>query len=142
MPGFSAVVFAAPLDANSLFFFGVFCIGFGAGFFSVGTLAAAMGMERKEFVGLALGAWGAVQATAAGLSIAFGGAMRDFVSSLASQGALGNTLAQPVTGYSSVYYVEICLLFMTLIAIGPLVRKTSPTASTPPERFGLADLPG
>ena len=141
MPGFSAVVFAAPLDTNPLFFAGVFCIGFGAGFFSVGTLAAAMGMERREFVGLALGAWGAVQATAAGLSIAFGGAMRDFVSSLASQGALGNTLAHPVTGYSSVYYVEICLLFMTLIAIGPLVRKTSATESNPPERFGLADLP-
>ena len=142
MPGFSAVIFAAPLDANSLFFVGVFCIGFGGGLFSVGTLAAAMGMERKEFVGLALGAWGAVQATAAGLSIAFGGAMRDFVSELASQGALGTTLAQPVTGYSSVYYIEICLLFMTLIAIGPIVRRTSTAASTAPERFGLADLPG
>ena len=142
MPGFSAVIFAAPLDANPLFFIGVFCIGFGGGFFSVGTLAAAMGMERKEFVGLALGAWGAVQATAAGLSIAFGGAMRDFVSDLASQGALGTTLAQPVTGYSSVYYIEICLLFMTLIAIGPMVRRTSTAASNPPERFGLADLPG
>ena len=142
MPGFSAVVFAAPLDANPLFFFGVFCIGFGAGFFSVGTLAAAMSMERREFVGLALGAWGAVQATAAGLSIAVGGAMRDFVSSLASQGALGTTLAQPVTGYSSVYYLEICLLFMTLIAIGPMVRRASRAESTPTERFGLADLPG
>ena len=142
MPGFSAVVFAAPLDANPLFFFGVFCIGFGAGCFSVGTLAAAMSMERREFVGLALGAWGAVQATAAGLSIALGGAMRDFVSSLASQGALGTTLAQPVTGYSSVYYVEICLLFMTLIAIGPMVRRASRPESTPTERFGLADLPG
>jgi MFS transporter, BCD family, chlorophyll transporter len=144
MPGFSAVIFAAPLDANALFFVGVFCIGFGAGLFSVGTLAAAMGMERKEFVGLALGAWGAVQATAAGLSIAFGGAMRDFVSGLASQGVLGTTLAQPVTGYSSVYYIEICLLFMTLIAIGPIVRRTSTSTNTasPTERFGLADLPG
>jgi MFS transporter, BCD family, chlorophyll transporter len=142
MPGFSAVIFAAPLDANPLFFIGVFCIGFGAGFFSVGTLAAAMGMERKEFVGLALGAWGAVQATAAGLSIAFGGAMRDFVSDLASRGVLGTTLAQPVTGYSSVYYLEICLLFMTLIAIGPIVRRTSTATPSPTERFGLADLPG
>ena len=144
MPGFCAVVFAAPLDASPLFFVGVFCIGFGAGFFSVGTLAAAMGMERKEFVGLALGAWGAVQATAAGVSIAFGGAMRDVVSDLASRGVLGTTLAQPVTGYSAVYYLEICLLFATLIAIGPLVRRTSTTAApaAPIERFGLADLPG
>lgn len=142
MPGFLGVIFAAPLGIPGLFFAGVFCIGFGAGLFSVGTLAAAMSLERKEFVGLALGAWGAVQATAAGLSIAFGGASRDFVSSLASQGALGSTLAVPVTGYSFVYYLEICLLFVTLVAIGPLVRRATLSAPATPERFGLADLPG
>lgn len=141
MPGFCGVVFAAPLDINGLFFAGVFCIGFGAGLFSVGTLAAAMSLERKEFIGLALGAWGAVQATAAGVSIAFGGAARDFVSTLATQGNLGSALAVPVTGYSFVYYFEICLLFVTLVAIGPLVRKASLTAPVVPERFGLADLP-
>ena len=145
MPGFLCVIFAAPMAANAIFFAGVFCIGFGAGLFAVGTLASAMSMERKEFVGMALGAWGAVQATAAGLAIAFGGAARDVVSSLATKGVLGTTLATPVTGYSFVYYTELCLLFVTLIAIGPLVRKASlPSASSssPPERFGLADLPG
>ena len=103
-----------------------------------------MTMERKEFVGLALGAWGAVQATAAGLSIAFGGAARDFVSSLALDGSLGSTLAVPVTGYSFVYYLEICLLFFTLIAVGPLVRRaslSSKAASAKNDRFGLAELP-
>ena len=124
------MIFASPLNANGMFFAGVFCIGFGAGLFSVGTLASAMGMERKEFVGLALGAWGAVQATAAGLSIAFGGVLRDFVSGLASDGTLGATLAVPVTGYSFVYYTELCLLFVTLVAIGPLVRRAS-LPSTP-----------
>lgn len=142
MPGFCGVIFAAPLDITGLFFTGVFCIGFGAGLFAVGTLAAAMSLERKEFVGLALGAWGAVQATAAGLSIAFGGAARDFVSTLATQGTLGNALAVPVTGYSFVYYLEICLLFVTLVAIGPLVRKATLSTPPAPERFGLADLPG
>ena len=145
LPGFSAVIFAAPLDATWLFYSGVFFIGFGAGLFSVSTLAAAMGMERKEFVGLALGAWGAVQATAAGVSIAFGGIARDFVSGLALQGSLGPALAVPVTGYSFVYYTEICLLFITLAAIGPLVRRASlPLANQPAkiERFGMADLPG
>ncbi len=145
LPGFSAVIFAAPLDATWLFYAGVFCIGFGAGLFSVCTLAAAMGMERKEFVGLALGAWGAVQATSAGLSIAFGGAARDFVSSVAMQGSLGPALAVPVTGYSFVYYTEICLLFITLAAIGPLVRRSalaSVNQQVNVERFGLADLPG
>ena len=145
LPGFSAVIFAAPLSATWLFYTGVFCIGFGAGLFSISTLAAAMGMESKEFVGLALGAWGAVQATAAGVSIAFGGMARDFVSSLALQGSLGSTLAVPVTGYSFVYYTEICLLFVTLVAVGPLVRRASlPLVNQPlkNERFGLADLPG
>ena len=145
LPAFSGVIFAAPLNANWLFYSGVFCIGFGAGLFSVSTLAAAMSMERKEFVGLALGAWGGVQATAAGLSIAFGGAARDFVSSLALQGALGPALAVPVTGYSFVYYTEICLLFITLAAIGPLVRRATLLSACQPakvERFGLADLPG
>ena len=128
-----------------MFYVGVVCIGFSAGLFSVSTLAAAMTMERKEFVGLALGAWGAVQATAAGLSIAFGGAARDFVSSLALQGWLGPALAVPVTGYSFVYYFEICLLFVTLVAIGPLVRRATLPSGKPQakvERFGLADLPG
>ena len=144
LPGFSGVIFAAPLDATWLFYSGVFWIGFGAGLFSVSTLAAAMTMERKEMVGLALGAWGAVQATAAGLSVAFGGAARDFVSSLALNGSLGSTLAVPVTGYSFVYYLEICLLFFTLIAVGPLVRRANLSTNTAPsknDRFGLAELP-
>ena len=144
LPGFSGVIFAAPLDATWLFYSGVFCIGFGAGLFSVSTLAAAMAMESKEFIGLALGAWGGVQATAAGVSIALGGAARDFVSSLAMQGSLGSTLAVPVTGYSFVYYLEICLLFVTLIAVGPLVKRAGLTSSQQTaknERFGLAELP-
>ena len=144
LPGFSGVIFAAPLDTTWLFYSGVFCIGFGAGLFSVSTLAAAMAMESKEFIGLALGAWGGVQATAAGVSIALGGAARDFVSSLAMQGSLGSTLAVPVTGYSFVYYLEICLLFVTLIAVGPLVKRAGLTSSQQTaknERFGLAELP-
>ena len=94
-------------------------------------------------MGLALGAWGAVQATAAGVSVAAGGALRDTVSSLATQGLLGQALASPVTGYSFVYHVEIYLLFAALVAIGPLVRSTTTRRAAPVARpFGLADLPG
>ena len=39
---FAAVMFAAPMDAPLLFRIGVLMIGFGGGFFSVGTLAGAM----------------------------------------------------------------------------------------------------
>jgi BCD family chlorophyll transporter-like MFS transporter len=140
VPAFSAVIFAAPLGAPMLFRAGTLLIGFGAGLFAVGTLSAAMRMEERGFVGLALGAWGAVQATAAGLSIAAGGTLRDVVSGLAASGALGTALADPVTGYSVVYHVEMLLLFVTLIAIGPLVGRGS--AVSQPGRFGLAELPG
>ncbi len=120
---FAAVMFAAPMDAPLLFRIGVLMIGFGGGFFSVGTLAGAMARERNGESGLALGAWGAVQATSAGLAIALGGAIRDGITSLAVHGSLGPALSGASTGYSAVYQIEIILLFATLVAIGPLVRS-------------------
>jgi BCD family chlorophyll transporter-like MFS transporter len=146
LPAFSAVIFAAPLESPLLFRAGSFAIGFGAGLFAVGTLTAAMTLERREHVGLALGAWGAVQATAAGTAIAAGGAIRDMVSGLATRGLLGTALDSPVTGYSFVYHLELYTLFLALIALGPLVRTArrhgAAAAEPPPQKFGLANLPG
>jgi BCD family chlorophyll transporter-like MFS transporter len=119
---FAAVVFAAPLDSPQLFRLGTLLIGFGSGSFLVGTLAGAMARERNGESGLALGAWGAVQAASAGLAIVLGGVVRDFVSSLAMRGSLGPALTGASTGYAAVYQMEILLLFATLITIGPLVR--------------------
>ncbi len=140
LPAFSAVIFAAPLDAAWLFRSGAWGIGFGGGLFAVGTLSAAMRMEEGRYIGMALGAWGAVQAAGAGLSTFFGGGLRDLVSTLASQGALGPALANPVTGYSFVYHLELLLLFLTLVAIGPLVGRRS-QALHHPRKFGLAEFP-
>jgi len=147
LPAFSAVVFAAPLEAAWLFRMGTVMIGFGAGLFAVGTLTAAMSLEDRDSVGLALGAWGAVQATAAGLAIAGGGALRDIVGGMAQHGLFGVALTTPVTGYSAVYHLEMFMLFVALVALGPLVRRNSrPVAEArvyhPTNRFGLADLPG
>ncbi len=141
LPAFSAVIFSAPLDAGWLFRVGALGIGFGGGLFAVGTLFTAMRMEGKAFVGLALGAWGAVQSTAAGLAMFFGGALRDIVNQLATSGTLGQGLALPSTGYSVVYHVEMLLLFITLVAVGPLVRRNpSPkTSTTPTPNFGLTE---
>jgi BCD family chlorophyll transporter-like MFS transporter len=139
---FAAVIFAAPLQSGALFRSGAVLIGFGGGLFSVSMLVAAMELAEAHR-GLALGAWGAVQATAGGAAIALGGALRDGVSVLASAGALGPALNDPSVGYSVVYHLEIGLLFATLVAIGPLVRRlaTKPaTAPAPP--FGLAEFPG
>ena len=144
LPAFAAVIFAAPADAPWLFKLGSAFIGFGSGLFAVGTLTEAMSLERKEHIGLALGAWGAVQATAAGLAIAGGGALRDIVGHLAMAGWLGPVLQQPVTGYGFVYHVEMLLLFAALVALGPLVRRSStprPVAAAA-NRFGLAEFPG
>jgi BCD family chlorophyll transporter-like MFS transporter len=142
LPAFAAVIFAAPLEAPWLFRAGTLLIGFGGGLFAVGTLTAAMNLERPEHVGLALGAWGAVQAAAGGLAIAAGGAVRDGVSQLALQGSLGSALEGPVTGYSFVYHIELYLLFAALIALGPLVRSQGRRHHTAPVKFGLAEFPG
>jgi MFS transporter, BCD family, chlorophyll transporter len=139
---FSAVIFAAPLSSILLFRIGAVLIGFGGGLFAVGTMTAAMALARGGLSGLALGAWGAVQASSAGAAIAVGGAMRDIVSDMATRGALGPALAGPATGYGVVYNVEIFLLFITLAVIGPLVRPARTVVSQTIGRFGLAEFPG
>jgi len=138
---FALVIFSAPLDAVDMFRAGVFAIGAGGGLFSVGTLTAVMSIKSEGRTGLALGAWGAVQATAAGTAVALGGLIGDGVGALAKAGALGAGLSDPAVGYSVVYHIEIALLFATLVAIGPLVRvgHVRPAGTT---KFGLAEMPG
>lgn len=135
---FAAVVFAAPLQSPALFRAGTVGIGFGGGLFAVSMLVSAMDLAATHR-GLALGAWGAVQATAGGAAILLGGAIRDGVGSLAEAGRLGDALSGAAVGYSAVYHLEIALLFATLVAIGPLVQRVGATARAP---IGLAEFPG
>jgi BCD family chlorophyll transporter-like MFS transporter len=100
----------------AMFACGVYLIGLAGGLFLVGTLSDAMGRAVDGMSGLALGTWGSVQAVAAGAAIAVGGILRDCVGALT-----GNQAA----GYDAVYTLEIVLLFVTLIALGPLVRRAS-----------------
>ncbi|MBK1665992.1 MFS transporter [Rhodospirillum rubrum] len=140
---FCAVIFSGPLGSPVLFRAGSLLIGFGSGLFSVGTLTAAMALADETVSGMALGAWGAVQATATGAAVALGGGLRDGVSSLAAHGLLGEALTTAHTGYGFVYLVEVVLLFTTLAIIGPLVRTAGHRASQSSEgRFGLAEFPG
>lgn len=139
---FAAVIFASPLDSAALFRAGTCLIGFGGGLFAVATLTAAMDLARDDQAGLALGAWGAVQASAMGVSIALGGAIRDVVSGLADQGLLGAAMTGPATGYGVVYHIEILLLFAALVAVGPLVRYARDPRPRPAGTFGLAEIPG
>ena len=142
---FSMVIFAAPLESIGLFRMGTILIGFAGGLFAVSTLTAAMSIETRGYTGLALGAWGATQATAGGIAIAAGGVLRDVISSIASHGTFGEGMMLPSVGYSFVYHIEIFLLFATLAAIGPLVgsvRSRATASSTQNKKFGLASFPG
>lgn len=141
---FAMLLFAAPLDASFLVFTGALSIGLGSGLFSVGTLSAIMaiaGNGQHRGTGLALGAWGAVQASAAGLAVALGGLIRDGVSSLALADRIGETLAYRATGYGSVYLIEIVLLLVTMIVLGPLVGSQTGDFTVPQSRFGLTEFP-
>ncbi|WP_442681092.1 BCD family MFS transporter [Sphingomonas sp. ASY06-1R] len=142
---FLFVLFAGPLHSIALLGSGATLIGLGAGLFAVGTLTAAMAITDDDALdgrtGLALGAWGAVQASCAGLAIALGAFIRDTVSSAAVARDLGTTLADPFTGYAFVYCIEIALLISTIVALGPLVRGRGPDPVSAPTRFGLSEFP-
>jgi len=113
IPAFLLVIFSGHLQMAEMFACGVFLIGFGGGLFGHGTLTATMQNAPADQSGMALGAWGAVQASAAGVAIAIGGIIRDVVA------ARTNTL----NGYVSVYSLELVLLLATIWAMYPLITK-------------------
>jgi BCD family chlorophyll transporter-like MFS transporter len=120
IPAFLGVIFAGPLASIMLFALGTFLIGFGAGLFGHGTLTATMNLAPQSQTGLALGAWGAVQASAAGLAIALGGIIRDVVAGIAAPNMLG-----AATAYDCVYGLELVLLVATLLTMLPLLRRAA-----------------
>jgi BCD family chlorophyll transporter-like MFS transporter len=120
---FASLILAAPMSSAPLFAVGVCLVGFGAGLFAHGTLTASMNIAQGDGTGLALGAWGAVQASSAGIAIASGGLLSDTVAALARSGRLGQVMNGPATGYTAVYLIELVLMFATLVTIGPLARR-------------------
>lgn len=125
IPAFAAVILAAPFDSWLLFGFGTLMIGFGAGLFGHGTLTSTMNLAPPHQTGLALGAWGAAQASAAGVAIALGGVIRDVAAALGPKTEFGARLA-----YNCVYGLEILLLVVTLATMYPLLRRGSPARQT------------
>jgi MFS transporter, BCD family, chlorophyll transporter len=118
IPAFLAVIISGNIGEPILFALGTFFIGFGAGLFGHGTLTATMNLAPEGQSGLALGAWGAVQASAAGLAITLGGIIRDVVAT--------NTNSS-LMGYSTVYIIEICMLIMTIFTMLPLIKVRGPS---------------
>ncbi len=113
VPAFSAILMSAPQASLLLFALGTLFIGFGAGLFGHGTLTATMNHAPGGQAGLALGAWGAVQATAAGFAMGLGGIIRDLMALVVDSG----------TAYAFVYSLEVVLLLITLYAMYPLIAK-------------------
>jgi BCD family chlorophyll transporter-like MFS transporter len=110
-----------------MFLVGNFLVGFGGALFSHATLTATIMRAPVQQTGLALGAWGAVQATAAGIGMALSGVLRDLINLQYA----GN----PAGGYIAVYCVEILLLAITIAALAPLIRSSKQTDQT--SRFAL-----
>lgn len=123
LPAFILVMAAAPLQMPAVFVVGNFLIGVGGALFAHGTLTATMSRAPKDQVGLALGAWGAVQATAAGAGLALSGIIRDVVDGLVTQ--LMPALASNAAGYMAVYAIEMALLVVTVIVAVPMIRRHS-----------------
>jgi MFS transporter, BCD family, chlorophyll transporter len=119
IPAFAAVILAAPLGSGALFAAGTALIGLGAGLFGHGTLTATMNAAPKAQSGLALGAWGAVQASAAGLAIAFGGILRDVIATL------GGVRAGNAVPFVAVYTMEIAALAVALGILLPLIARSA-----------------
>jgi MFS transporter, BCD family, chlorophyll transporter len=138
---FLMTLFAAPLGSVPLLYAGATVIGFGTGLFSAGTMIAAMGLAQKDSAGLALGAWGAVQASCAGIGVALGGLLRDAMAYIALHDAMGATLADRATGYGTVYALEVLLLLVTLVVLGPVIGLHLENRKSTNENFGLSEFP-
>ena len=121
IPAFAFVLLAAPLQLPLLFLLGNFMVGFGAALFGHGTLTATMNRAPANQAGLALGSWGAVQATAAGVAIALSGVIRDVVNYAVANS--DSELWGVASGYVVVYALEIILLLITITAAYPLIRS-------------------
>lgn len=93
--------------------------GFGAGLFGHGTLTATMRCSPRDQIGLALGAWGAVQTTAAGVSIAIGGVMRDLL--VAGSGEAAGS----ADAYIPVFVLEVALLVIAVLVARPLLSRAA-----------------
>jgi BCD family chlorophyll transporter-like MFS transporter len=129
VPAFLLVIAAGPLQAVMPFALGTLLVGMGAGLFGHGTLTATMNEAPPEQAGLALGAWGAVQATAAGVAIAVGGVVRDVVMGWAGVSSHAGT-----HGFLVVYSAEVLFLLLALAVVAPLVMRRP--GATPLQRSG------
>ncbi|MDG3039951.1 PucC family protein [Roseicyclus marinus] len=125
LPAFALIIAAGPMSSGIMFVIGTGLAGLGAGLFGHGTLTATMRSAPRAQVGLALGAWGAVQATAAGIAVALGGILRDLILGLPGSGGF-----RPEAPYTPVFALEFALLLTAVAAIFAVRRKQARLSQT------------
>ncbi len=137
IPGFAAIIASAYGGGTPLFLIGTGLIGVGAGLFGHATLTATMRAAPRDNIGLALGAWGSVQATAAGIGMALAGWVRDLIVAMPTQNGLSVQ-----TPYLTVFSIEMAFLVVAVIITIPLAarggltrtpRAAAPSQSNPVE---------
>ena len=124
LPGFAAIVLSSVVGEIAFFLFGTFAIGVGIGLFGHATLTATMRAAPPNRIGLALGAWGAVQATAAGIGVALAGIVRDGLVAVPQLAGSG-----PAAPYNAVFILEAVFLLVAIAVALPLVRPSSGDAA-------------
>lgn len=122
IPGFLAIIVSSTGAGITIFLLGVFATGVGAGLFGHATLTATIRTAPSNRIGLALGAWGAVQATAAGIGIALAGIVRDLIVGI--QHIAGKA---PETPYNTVFLIEILFLALAIAVALPFLRRKAKT---------------
>jgi BCD family chlorophyll transporter-like MFS transporter len=95
---------------RAAFLVGTCLTGVGAGLFGHATLTATMRAAPRDQIGLALGTWGAVQATCAGIGVALAGLLRDLIALYWDQ--TGMLVSTP---YNVVFTIEIAFLALAMI---------------------------
>ena len=137
LPAFALLILAPALGSVPIFVAGVAAVGLGGGLFGHGTLTATMISAPTEQAGLALGAWGAVQATSAGVAVGLGGILADTLGPSAARHLVGGGMGAQAAGYASVYLLEIALLLATVLLLilksRPSVAIQRPSVSGPQE---------
>ncbi|MDJ0823727.1 MAG: PucC family protein [Paracoccaceae bacterium] len=118
IPGFAAIILSSEMIGPMLFFVGVFATGLGAGLFGHGTLTATIRNAPPDQIGLSLGAWGAVQATCAGIGVALAGIVRDILVVTPSLAGL-----RASTPYNVVFMIEMAFLALAILIAIPLLLR-------------------
>ena len=126
VPGFLAIILSSLWGGPYVFVAGTLAVGIGAGLFGHATLTATIRKAPKGRIGLSLGAWGAVQATCAGIGVLLAGLIRDAL--VATSEVSGHATETP---YNIVFGIEaVFLIAAVIVAVQFSQRRHSSTRTS------------